>query len=225
MLFLAVVALVMPALFNLAIGGNTGSRAPAPPLIRLSIWTSVLLIAAYVGGLIYTFTAKHDPLAAQEPIPAGGLTVRAALGLLVVASVLTTVQADLLTDGLGPLLAELGITEFFAGVVVVALVGSVGEYYAAVSAAARNHMSLATHIAIASSAQIAMLIAPVLVVVSLLFGRPMTLLFHPLEIAGIGLAVVAVGIVSLDGESNWLEGLQLVAVYLVLAGAFYLLPG
>ncbi|MGE5357530.1 MAG: calcium/proton exchanger [Bacteroidales bacterium] len=222
MLFLAVVALVMPALFNLATAGGAG--APSAALVQLSVWTSVLLIAAYVGGLIYTFTAKHDPLAAQEPAPSGGLTVRGAVGLLVVASALTTVQADLLTDGLEPVLDHLGITEFFAGVVVVALVGSVGEYYAAVAAAARNQMSLATHIAIASSAQIAMLIAPALMIVSLLFGQPMTLLFHPLEIAGIGLAVVAVGIVSLDGESNWLEGLQLVAVYLVLAGAFYLLP-
>ncbi len=222
MLFLAVVALVMPAIFDLTVSGDV--RARTPEIVRLSLWTSGLLIVAYIGGLLYTFTAREDPLRPAEGETSTLVGGGEALALLVVATAATAVQAELLVGALEPMLLRFGITELFTGVIVVALVGNAAEHYSAVHAGGQDQMSLATQIAIGSSAQIALLIAPVLVFVSLLFGEPMTLLFHPLEIAGIGLSVLAVAIVSLDGESNWVEGLQLLAVYLVLAGAFYLVP-
>ncbi len=222
MLFLAVVALVMPAIFDLTVSGS--ATLPTPQIVSLSLWTSALLIVAYLGGLVYTLTAGRDPFGAEEPRGETTLGMRPALFVLAGATVLTAVQAELLVSSLEPMLHRFGLTELFTGVIVVAIVGNAAEHYSAVTAGAANRMSLATHIAIGSSAQIALLVAPALVLLSLLFGEPMTLLFHPLEIAGIGLSVLAVAIVSLDGESNWVEGLQLIAVYLVLAGAFYLVP-
>ncbi|MBP1636566.1 MAG: CaCA family calcium/proton antiporter [Acidobacteria bacterium] len=222
MLFLAVVALVMPAIFDLTVSGSVVLRSPE--IVAFSLWTSALLVVAYAGGLIYTFRARRDPFRPEEEDAKPALGVTAAVAALAAATLVTTVQAELLVSALEPMLQRFGLTELFTGVIVVALVGNAAEHYSAVHAGAANRMSLATHIAIGSSAQIALLVAPALVLVSLLFGEPMTLLFHPLEIAGIGLSVLAVAIVSLDGESNWVEGLQLLAVYLVLAAAFYLVP-
>jgi Ca2+:H+ antiporter len=108
---------------------------------------------------------------------------------------------------------------------VVALVGNAAEHYSAVTAAAADEMTLALEISVGSSAQIALMVAPVLVLLSFAFGRPMSLVFNAFEITAIGLSVVAIAMVALDGESNWLEGLQLLGVYVVLGLAFYIIPG
>ncbi len=222
MLFLAVVALVLPAVFDLTVFGTLGAHPPV--LYRLGLWTSVLLVVAYGGSLIYTFTRKRDLFRSQDREDVAPLGVGKALLLLSLVTAGTTLQAELLVAGLDPVFAQFGITELFSGVIVVALVGGAAESYAAIRAALSDRMTLATEIAIGSSAQIALLVAPALVFVSFAFGHPMTLLVHPLEIAGIALSVVATAIVALDGESNWVEGLQLLAVYIVLAIAFYLMP-
>jgi Ca2+:H+ antiporter len=221
MLFLAVVALIMPAVFDLTVSGSLAASPPA--LFKLGLWTSVLLVVAYGGGLVYTFTTRRD-LFHSEPPETDVLSVRGAVILLAVATTAIAVQAEFLVGGLDPVFSAFGITELFSGVIVVALVGGAAESYAAIRAAFHNRMTLATEIAIGSSAQIALFVAPVLVFVSFAFGHPMTLLFEPLEIAGIALSVVATAIVALDGESNWVEGLQLMAVYVVLGIAFYLMP-
>ena len=117
------------------------------------------------------------------------------------------------------------MSELFAGVIIVALVGNAAEHYSAVTAARNDEMTLALEISIGSSAQIALMVAPVLVLMSYALGSPMSLVFNAFEIAAIGLSVLAVVLVSLDGESNWLEGLQLLGVYVILALAFYMVPG
>ena len=99
-----------------------------------------------------------------------------------------------------------------------------GEWYSAVVAARRDQMTLAVEIAVGSSAQIALLVAPVVILYSFAIGQPMSLLFHPLEIAAIALSVLATSMVVVDGESNWVEGLQLMAVYAIVALAFYFVP-
>ncbi len=222
MLFLGVVALVMPAVFDLTVFGTLDERPPV--LFRLGLWTSVLLVLAYCGSLIYTFTMKRDLLRSEHPLEGPMLGIREAITLLAIATVAMTIQAELLVDGLGPVFKEFGITELFSGVIIVAAVGTAAEYYSAVRAAMRDRMTLATEIAIGSAAQIALLVGPVLVIVSFAVGDPMTLLFHPLEIAAISLSVVATAIVALDGESNWVEGVQLLALYAVLGIVFYLVP-
>ena len=224
MLFLAVVALVMPAAFDLAL---YGSLAPHPATIdRLSFWSALVLIVAYGGSLLYSFTAHCDLFrSAHDAPPHGiGLSTAESIACLAVGTALTTIQAEILVRGIEPALTRFGFTELFAGVVVVALIGNAAEHYSAVAAARRNQMTLAVEIAIGSSAQIALLVGPALVVYSWVIGRPMSLVLNPLEITAITVSVLATAMVVVDGESNWVEGLQLLSVYLILAIAFYLMP-
>jgi Ca2+:H+ antiporter len=222
MLFLGVVALAMPAVFDLTIFGTL--EADHPEIHRLSLWTAALLIGAYLGSLIYTFRTQHDLLRHTKEAKPARWTRAQALTVLTIGTLLTAVQAEVLVGALEPTLASLGWSELFTGVIVVALVGNAAEHYSAVVAARHDQMTLALEIAVGSSVQIALLVAPLLVLASFALGNPMTLLFHPFEIASIGLSVAGVAIVSLDGESNWVEGLQLLAVYWIVGLAFYLIP-
>ena len=224
MLFLATVALVMPALVALV---SFGSLDAHPTVIdRLSFWSAIVLLGVYGAGLMFAFRSQRDPLR-TDPGHAHGpqVGVGAAVALLAIATVFTAVEAEVLVGALEPALKGLGMSELFAGVIVVALVGNAAEHYSAVTAARDNEMTLALEISVGSSAQNALMVAPVLVLLSYAFGRPMSLVFNAFEIAAIGLSVFGVALVSLDGESNWLEGLQLLGVYLILAIAFYLIPG
>jgi len=118
---------------------------------------------------------------------------------------------------------SLGITEFFLGVIIIPLVGNVAEHLVAVQAAWKNEMDLSLAISVGSSMQIALLVAPLLVFVSLALGNPLTLIFNQFELLALGAAVGIAALVSLDGESNWLEGAQLLAVYFIVALAFFFL--
>jgi Ca2+:H+ antiporter len=223
LLFLAVVALVVPAVFDLTLFGTLNARPPA--IYRLSVCSAVVLIAAYVGNLVYAFTVQRDLLRSGERgDERPTLTATSAVVLLAAATILTTIQAELLVGALQPALTALGLTELFVGVIVIAVVGNAAEHYSALVAARRDQMTLAVEIAVGSSAQIALLVAPVIILYSFAIGHPMTLLFHPFEIAAISLSVLATAIVVVDGESNWVEGLQLVSVYAILALAFYFIP-
>ena len=223
MLFLAVVALVMPAVFDLSLYGTLKARPPA--IDRLSLWSAAILILAYAGSLVYAFTAHRDLFRSEtHGETKAALSTGVALGLLATATVLTTIQAEILVATLQPALVRFGFTELFVGVIVVAVIGNAAEHYSALVAARRDQMTLAVEIAVGSSAQIALLVAPLVVLYSFAIGRPMSLLFDPFEIAAIALSVLATGLVVGDGESNWVEGIQLMAVYLILALAFYLVP-
>jgi Ca2+:H+ antiporter len=224
LLFLAVVALVMPAVFDLALYGNLAAHPAA--IDRLSFWTAIVLMVAYAGSLIYAFTAQRDlfrPDEHRKPSK-NGLSTGAALGLLAIGTVLTTVQAEILVGALQPAMARFGFTELFVGVIVIAIIGNAAEHYSAVLAARRDEMTLAVEIAIGSSAQIALFVAPLVVLYSMTTAHPMSLLFNAFEITAIALSVLATVIVVVDGESNWVEGLQLMAVYLILGLAFYFVP-
>ena len=224
MLFLAVVALAMPAVFDLALFGTLEARPPA--IDRLSVLTAFILIAAYVGSLVYAFRAQRDLFRPQDAhtSTASGLSTRQAITLLAVGTIFTAIQAEFLIGALQPALARFRLTELFVGVIVVALIGNAAEHYSAVVAAHRDQMTLAVEIAVGSSAQIALFVAPAVVLYSFVIGQPMTLLFNAFEIAAIGLSVLATSIVVVDGESNWVEGLQLVSVYLIVGLAFYFVP-
>jgi Ca2+:H+ antiporter len=224
MLFLAVVALVMPAVFDLSLYGGVTARPPG--LAKLSVGSAIVMIVAYAGSLVYGFTSNRDLFRSARELHDRERTMATsqAIGLLAFGTVLTTIQAELLVGALEPALARFGFTEMFVGVIVVAIIGNAAEHYSAVVAARRDQMTLAVEISVGSSAQIALLVAPALVLYSFATGNPMTLLFNPFEIAAITLSVLATVIVVVDGESNWVEGLQLVAVYLILALAFYFVP-
>ncbi len=222
MLFLGVVALTMPAVFDLTIFGTLDARPPV--IMQLSLWTAVLLIGAYLSNLVYTFRTRRNLLRPMEGAETAHWTTAQAIVVLTGATILTAVQAEVLVGALEPTLASLGWSELFTGVIVVALVGNAAEHYSAVTAARRDEMTMAMEIAVGSSAQIALLVAPLLVIASYVMGNPMTLLFHPFEIVAVGLSVIAIAIVSLDGESNWVEGIQLLAVYVIMGLAFYFVP-
>jgi Ca2+:H+ antiporter len=224
MLFLAVVALVMPAVFDLSLYGSL--EAQPPQIEWISICTAVVLIIAYLGSLIYAFTTQRDLFRPSEEPKSheAGLSTRQAIVMLTIGTVLTTIQAELLVGTLQPTLQKFGLTELFVGAIVVAIVGNAAEHYSAIAAARRDEMVLAIEIAVGSSAQIALLVAPFIVLYSLAIGRPMSLLFNAFEITAIALSVMATAMVVNDGESNWVEGLQLMSVYLILALAFYFVP-
>jgi Ca2+:H+ antiporter len=221
MLALAVAALLMPATVDLFAFGSLDARPEV--LDRLSLWTSFILLAVYGAGLLFAFRTNKDPLRPTVH-HAGHLSRAAAIVLLLLGTILTTVQAEILIGGLEPALKQFGMSELFAGVIVVALVGNAAEHYSAIAAAAKNDMTLALEISIGSSAQIALMVAPLLVSVGPLLGQPMSLVFNAFELAAIGLSVATVALVANDGESNWLEGLQLLGLYVILAAAFYVIP-
>jgi Ca2+:H+ antiporter len=145
--------------------------------------------------------------------------------MLVGATVLVAWMSELLVGAVEEAAHVLGLTEVFVGVIVVAIIGNAAEHSTAVLVALKNKMDLAMNIAIGSSIQIALFVAPVLVFVSYLFeGGPMNLVFTPFEVLAVLMAVAAAKMVAEDGESNWLEGVLLLAVYVVIGIAFYFLP-
>ncbi len=223
MLFLATVALVMPALVALI---SFGSLEAHPAVIdTLSFWSSIVLLGVYIAGLVFSFRSQRDPLRTDTGRSHGErLGAGPAITLLALATVFTAVQAEVLIGALEPALKGLGMSELFAGVIVVALIGNAAEHYSAVAAANDDEMTLALEVSVGSSAQIALMVAPVLVLLSFALGSPMSLVFNAFEITAIGLSVLAVVLVSIDGESNWLEGLQLLGVYVILGIVFYLIP-
>src|SRR5262249_34074608 len=201
MLFLAVVALVMPAVFDLALYGTL--KAEPVALRQLSICTAVVLMGAYVGSLIYAFARQKDLLRpTKEEHDESGLTTAHAIGLLAIGTILTTIQAEMLVGALGPALGQFGFTEMFVGVIVVAIIGNAAEHYSAIVAAHRDHMTLAVEISIGSSAQIALFVGPAVVLYSYAIRRPMTLLFNTFEIAAIALSVVSTHLVLLHRASH-----------------------
>ena len=222
MLFLAVVALVVPAVFDLSLYGRLDVEPAA--IGRLSFWSAFVLIVAYAGSLVYAFTAHRDLFRSGHVSTSHLLPRRTAMALLALGTVLTAIQAEILVGALQPALAQFQLTELFVGVIVIAIIGNAAEHYSAIVAARSDQMTLAVEISIGSSAQIALFVAPALVLYSHLLGQPMSLLFNAFEITAIALSVMATSIVVVDGESNWVEGMQLVAVYLILGLAFYFAP-
>jgi len=221
MLFLAVVALVTPAVFNLVAYGELQHKGDA--VEKLALWTSIVLVLIYGASFIMTFRTHRAWFRGEAH---GEPTVRqsSALTMLAVTTLLIVVCSEILVGAIEEASKALGLTELFVGMIVVAIVGNAAEHSTAILMARKNQPDAALAIAVGSSTQVALLVAPVLVFASFAFGHPMTLVFHPLEIAGIVMSVLIIHMVALDGETNWFEGLELLAVYVMLAVAFYYLP-
>ncbi|MGH9771869.1 MAG: calcium/proton exchanger [Candidatus Acidiferrales bacterium] len=221
MLFLAVVALVMPAIFQLSVFGSleaTGAR-----IERLSLWTAAVLLLSYLGSLVFVFRT-HRGLFRVERASPPRIRKGSALAALVVATALTAVTTEVLVSQVGAATHALGWTDLFVGIVIVATVGNATEHSSAIMMARHDQMELAFNVAIGSSTQIALFVAPLLVVISQFRPAALSLVFHPLEIAAIILSVGAVALVAMDGETHWFEGLQLLGVYIILVVFFYYLP-
>jgi Ca2+:H+ antiporter len=222
-LMIAVAALVMPAVFNLTLFGTLQHHDVN--LQHLSLWTSGVLIALYLLNLLFVFRTHRSAFAAPQREEAGPAASRAqAIVSLGLATVLIAVMSEILVGQIAPVTKTLGMTELFVGVIVVALVGNAAENSTAIIMARRNRMDVSMSIATGASTQIALFVAPVLVFLSVAIGHPMTLVFNGFEIAAIVLSVVIVDMISSDGETNWFEGAQLLAVYAIVAVAFYFVP-
>lgn len=231
LLLLAALAMVVPAAFHFVTDGSEAHGALSAARQGaiehgLSLLIAVVLFVAYLLSLLFSLgTHRHLYAgAADEAHATPAATGRAVLTLLV-ATALVAWMSELLVGAVEGASHVLGLTEVFVGVVVVAIVGNAAEHSTAVIVAMKNQMDLALNIAVGSSIQIALFVAPVLVFASrVLGGRPMDLLFTPFEVLAVIAAAVVVNLVSADGESNWFEGAMLLAVYLVLGIAFYFLP-
>ncbi len=229
MLLLAVVAVVMPAVYELVRG--SGLPSPTAEIVNydssvehLSLITALVLIAVYIGGLIFSLRTHRDlfnPLTEDEH-EEEPWSVRKAVGALAVAGVAVAIMSEILVGSISETAHKAGISEFFIGAIVVAIVGNAAEHWVAVLVARKDKMDLAVNIAIGSSAQIALFVAPVLVLCSYLLGpSPLSLVFNGFEVAALILAALIANQVTQDGESTWFEGLQLLAVYAIVAVTFF----
>ncbi len=223
LLLLAAVGLVVPALFHV----TAADRGPASEG-TLSLAIAVVLFLIYLLSL--TFSLKtHSHLFAGEGGDAHALDERPcsrtrSITILTLVTTLIAILSEILVESLEPTAHRLGLTQVFVGVILVALVGNAAEHSSAVLVAMKNKMDLAFTIAVGSSLQIALLVAPVLVFASYLFGPPLDLIFTPFEVAAVTISVLILGFAAMDGESHWMEGVMLMGVYLILAIAFYFLP-
>ena len=235
LLALATIGLVVPAMFHLVADHAVAAARLTPEREvaserSLSLLIAIVLFVAYLLSLLFSLrTHRHlyagqDHTASHEPAGPGMSTRRAAL-LLAIATVVVAWMSELLVGAVEETASVVGVSEVFVGVIVVAVIGNAAEHSTAVLMAMKNKMDLAINIAGGSSIQIALFVAPVLVFVSYLVpDGPMDLRFTPFEVLAVGIAVVAMNLVAQDGESNWLEGALLLAVYLVLGIAFFFLP-
>jgi len=226
LLALSVVGLIVPTLFHaLSLGSG---QIPAER--NLSVEVCIVLVVTYVLSLVFSLhTHKHlyvEP-ASEESENALGMVhvpLRRATLILVVATGFVVLMSEMLVGTVEHAAERLGMSDVFIGIFLVAIIGNAAEHSTAILMAMKNKMDLAMNIAVGSSIQIALLVAPLLVFISYAFGNPLDLVFTTFEIAAIALSAGVVNLIALDGESNWMEGVLLLAVYGILGMAFYALP-
>ncbi len=228
MLLLAGAALVMPAIFELVEGkGLPSPRAETvnygSTVEHLSLAVAIVLIATYVAGLFFSLKTHRDIFNPEyEDEGTWGWSTRKSVLALAGAGVLVGLMSEVLVGSIEEASHAVGLSEFFIGVIVVAIVGNAAEHWVAVLVAMKDKMDLAVNIAIGSSAQVALFVAPILVLASFFLGpHPLALVFNGFELGAILFAILIANYVTQDGESTWFEGVQLLAVYAVFGIAFY----
>jgi Ca2+:H+ antiporter len=215
-LALAVAGLLMPALFVL----TTGRHDEAQRKIVSGVVAAVLM-ALYVCVLVFMLITHEHLFRTAEQDEEPAWSVRRAVTTLLVVTAVVGLESEILVGALEPALRDLGLSRLFVGLILVPIIGNAAEHGTAVFFAMRNKLDATLEIATGSSLQIALFVAPALVFVSLLVGHPMDFVFSPFEVASVGVSVLLVALISRDGRSNWLEGLQLVATYVIIAMSFF----
>ena len=222
LLVLAVIGLFVPAVFAF----TTPDRSQGS-LTEESVLVSIALMAGYVLSLIYGFSHPAETLGGHgETAEHGGpaWTGRVAVMVLIGAALLLAVLSEILVGSIESFIDSFGLSAFFVGVVLVPTIGNLAEHLVAVQLAAKNKMEFAMAVSYGSSLQVALFVAPILVVLGAILGQPMDLVFTPLEVAAVAAAVGISALIALDGESNWLEGALLIIVYMILAISFFEFP-
>ena len=229
MLMVAIAALMMPAIYVLV----HGNGLPAPGAERvdysgaaehLSLAVAIVLIVVYLAGLLFSLKTHRELFnpVDEEEIHENTWTVRRSVIALLIGGIAVGGMSEILVSSISDAAASIGLSEFFVGAIIVAIVGNAAEHWVAILFAMKDKMDLAVNIAIGSAAQIALFAAPVLVIASFFLGpHPMALVFNGFELGGVLLAVLIANQVTSEGESTWFEGVQLLAVYVVLGFSFY----
>jgi Ca2+:H+ antiporter len=222
LLVLAAISLLIPAVLAFGGGADPGS------VVQDSVLVSVFLIVGYGLSLVFQFTNPASTLRGEadaELAGATGWTGRTASVVLVTAAVLLAVLSEILVGAIEPVVEAIGLTTFFVGVVVLPVIGNLAEQLVAVQLAWKNKMQFSMAVSYGASLQVALFVAPALVLLGVMTGHEMNLVFAPLEVAAVVAAVGISALIALDGESNWLEGALLTLVYLILAVSFFELRG
>lgn len=219
MLLFAVIGLIIPAVFT---------HTVSPELLNkqyegLSVIVAVIMFSIYLMSLFFSFYTHKDIYSVdhrEESNPKWSL--KTAVLVLVAATVFIGLESELLVSAVEPMTKEVGLSEFFVGIILIPIIGNAAEHSTAVLMALKNEMDVAVEIAIGSSLQIILFVTPVLIFLSLLF-EPMSIIFNEFELVALLFSVLIANRVSNDGEYNWLEGFQLLAVYLIIAVSFFVL--
>ncbi len=224
LVILAFLALAIPSGFDIALLG--ADKGGAGRELFFSEGIALIMIILYALTVLYSLSdpqarVGHVPAEGSEPAP---VNMRRALGILALATIGIVFMSETLVGTVEPVAHGLGLSQFFIGIIIIPLIGNVAEHIVAVQVAAKNQMDLSMSISLGSSLQIALFVAPVLVFVSLFFKEKLLLVFNPYELLALAAASIVAALVAQDGESNWLEGALLLAVYLILGLAFFLLP-
>jgi Ca2+:H+ antiporter len=222
LLILAVVALAIPSLFDVAIQDNRAAE------LGLSEGVAVVMIILYALTIVYSFTHRNEEQAGavtREAAHATKWSVRTSLIILTIATIGIVFLSEALVGAVEHVTEQLHLSEFFIGIIVIPLVGNIAEHLVAVQVAIKNKMELSLAVSLGSSLQVALFVAPVLVFISLLMGgETLLLVFTSFELIALIATAGVAAFIALDGESNWLEGAMLLAVYIMLAIAFFYLP-
>jgi Ca2+:H+ antiporter len=230
MLLLATAALTLPALFQLIHGGGLPAIGEervhfGSDLEKISFGVAVILLVTYALGLLFSLRTHKDvfnPYSENADEEEHHWSPKRAVLMLAGAAVLVGLMSEILVGSIEEASHDIGLSEFFVGVFVVAIVGNAAEHWVAVLVAAKDKMDLSVNIAIGSSAQVALFVAPLLVLLSFVFGpEPMALVFNGYELGALIFAVLIANLVVAEGESNWFEGVQLLSLYAVLGLVFY----
>jgi Ca2+:H+ antiporter len=222
LLFLVVIAILLPAVFDM----TERATAPGAPISmideHLSLAVSLVLLLLYAANLVYTFVTHRDVFASDTASGKAEWSLSRTLGVMTVSTAIITLEAELVSSALEATSVRLGLAPVFMGVVVLALVGTASDLFAAVVFARQDKMDIVFGMCVGSAIQIALVVAPVLVLASWMIGQPMNLVFgSPLDLFAIASTAFVVRAIAADGETTWFEGLLLVGVYMLFAFAYY----
>lgn len=219
MLLFAVIGLCIPALFTHTVDKtllNTRYEG-------LSIFVAIIMIIIYILSLIFSFSTHKDIYSSESPEDGKPKwSLRKSVFVLVLSTVLIAIESEFLVNGVEPITESLGWSEFFVGIILIPIIGNAAEHSTAVIMARKDKMDVALEIALGSSLQIILFVAPVLIFLSLFF-KPMSIVFNEFELIALIASVLIANRVSNDGECNWLEGVQLLAVYLIISASFFII--
>lgn len=219
MLLFAVIGLCIPAIFTHTID---------PKLLNtryegLSIVVAIIMFAIYILSLVFSFFTHKDIYSIEhEEEGSAKWSLKKSIIILAIATILIAIESEFLVSGVDSITATLGLSEFFVGIILIPIIGNAAEHSTAIVMAMKNKMDVSVEIAVGSSLQIILFVAPVLIFLSLLF-TPMSIVFNQFELVSLIVSVLIVNRVASDGESNWLEGVQLLSVYLIIAAGFFIL--